>query len=108
MFHLSIHRGSAISLHYQKTTICLNNGFYLEEQDLYVNCNLSKLSVSRQVHLRNFMYKIKDIEDNILLKDDVQMDTILHDGPVFKISHPKNEPIKRSVMCAGALEWMQK
>ena len=50
--------------HIRGMKICLNNGFYLEE-DLYVNCNLSKLSVRRQVHLRNFMYEIKNIEENI-------------------------------------------
>ena len=29
----------------------------------------------------------------------------MHDGPVFKVTHPNSEPIKRSVMHSGALEW---
>ena len=37
--------------------------------------------------------------------EEVNVNTRLHDGPVFKISHPNSEPIKRSVMYAGALEW---
>ena len=51
------------------------------------------------------MFKIKNIENNMLLNDDVQVNTRLHDGPVFKITHPNSEPIKRSVMYTGALEW---
>ena len=35
----------------------------------------------------------------------MNISTRLHDGPVFKITHPNSEPIKRSVMYAGAIEW---
>ena len=91
--------------HIRGMKICLNNGYYLEEKELYINCKLSTLEVRRQVHLRNCMYKIKNIENNMLLNDDVQVDTRLHDDPVFKITYPKSEPNKRSVMYAGAIEW---
>ena len=34
----------------------------------------------------------------------MNISTRLHDGPVFKITHPNSEPIKRSVMYA-AFKW---
>ena len=44
--------------------------------------------------------------DTILVdNEDIQVNTRLHDGPVFKVKHPNSEPIKRSVMYSGALEW---
>ena len=91
--------------HIRGMKICLNEGYLLDEKSLYIKCNLSSLNVRRQVHLRNFMFKIKKIEGNIVHNDDIQVNTRLHDGPVFKVSHPNSEPIKRSVMYSGALEW---
>ena len=35
----------------------------------------------------------------------MNISTRLHDGPVFKITHPNSEPIQRSVMYAGASKW---
>ena len=77
----------------------------LDENELYVKCNLSTLNVRRQVHLRNYMYKIKNEKNNLVNNDDSNINTRLHDGPVFKVTHPNSEPIKRSIMYAGALEW---
>ena len=51
------------------------------------------------------MFKIKRIENKIVNIDDIQANTRLHDGPVFKVTHPNSDPIKRSVMYWGALEW---
>ena len=75
------------------------------EKDLYIKCNLSSLEVRRNVHLRNYMFKIKNVNSFIENNDDRTINTRLHDGPVFKVTHPNSEPIKRSVMYAGAIEW---
>ena len=83
--------------------ISKNGGYQLDENELYVKCNLSSLETRRKVHLRNDMFKLK--EDNINCVDNDDINTRLHDGPVFSITHPKSEPIKRSVMYAGAIEW---
>ena len=91
--------------HIRGMRICSNNGYHLEEKELYINCNLSTLNVRRKVHLRNFMFKLKNSEIYLENNDDVHVNTRLHDGPVFKVTHPNSEPIKRSVMYIGALEW---
>ena len=90
--------------HIRGLKICLNNGYLMEENELYIKCNLSKLNARRQVHLRNYMFKAKK-EGNNLVINEANIVTRLHDGPVFRITHPNSEPIKRSVMYAGALEW---
>ena len=41
----------------------------------------------------------------LLKNDDVHVYTRLHDGPVFKVTHPNSEPINKSVLYSGALEW---
>ena len=51
------------------------------------------------------MFKIKYIKDNLSTSIEVNVNTRLHDGPVFNVTHPNSEPIKRSVMYAGALDW---
>ena len=51
------------------------------------------------------MFKIKGNDTKLVDNDMVHINTRLHDGPVFKVTHPNNEPIKRSVMYSGALEW---
>ena len=51
------------------------------------------------------MYKVKNENINLVNIEDSNMNTRLHDGPVFKVTHPNSEPNKRSVMYAGALEW---
>ena len=85
--------------------ISVNGGYLLDENELYVKCNLSNLNVRRQVDLRNFMFKLKNDENNMVNTNNMNINTRLHDGPVFKVTHPNSEPIKRSVMYTGALEW---
>ena len=51
------------------------------------------------------MFKIKGNENHLNISNDMHVNTRLHDGPVFNVTHPNSEPIKRSVMYAGALEW---
>ena len=84
--------------------ICVSGGNTYDENELYVKCNLSKLDVRRTVHLRNYMFKIKNVKENMVVND-LNISTRLHDGPVFKVTHPNSEPLKRSVMYAGANEW---
>ena len=45
------------------------------------------------------MFKTKNMGIN-LEHNDANITTRLHDGPVFKVTHPNSEPIKRSVMYA--------
>ena len=75
------------------------------ENNLYIKCNLSKLYVRRNVHLRNIMFKMTNVEFHMENNDVMAINTRLHDGPVFMVTHPKNETIKISVMYAGAIEW---
>ena len=91
--------------HLRGMKISLNGGYQLDEKDLYIKCNLSKLEIRRKVHLRNFMFKQKKKKCNVVDNSEVTINTRLHDGPVFKVTHPNSEPIKRSVMYSGALEW---
>ena len=91
--------------HIRGMKISLNEGYLFDENELYSKCNLAELSIRRQVHLRNYMFKIKRNENNLNTNDDVTVNTRLYDGPVFNVIHPNSEPIKRSVMYAGALEW---
>ena len=77
----------------------------MKDNELLVKCNLSNLNLRRQVHLRNFMFKMKENENHLVTNEEVNISTRLHDGPVFKVTHPNSEPIKRSVLYAGALEW---
>ena len=91
--------------HLRGMRISLYGGYMLNENELHVKCNLSTLNVRRQVHLRNFMYKVKKEKSNLVNNDATNINTRLHDGPVFKVTHPNSDPIKRSVMYAGALEW---
>ena len=44
--------------HVRGIQICLNNGFLFDEAELYVKCNLSELDIRRQVHVRDFMFKL--------------------------------------------------
>ena len=73
---------------------------------MYTKCNLAELSNRRKVHLRNYMFKIKNDKNNLnIINEEIHMSTRLHDGPVFNVTHPNSEPIKRSVMYSGAIEW---
>ena len=92
--------------HKRGMKISVNNSHLLNDVELHLKCNLSELDLRRRVHLRNYMFKIKDIETNLVVKNDNNnINTRLHDGPVFNVTHPNSEPIKRSVMYAGAIDW---
>ena len=91
--------------HIRGMKLCLNGGYLMNENELHTKCNLSELKFRRTAHLRNYMFKIKNVTRHIVNNDNITINTRLHDGPVFKVAHPNSEPIKRSVMYAGAIEW---
>ena len=91
--------------HLRGMKLSLIGGNHMDEHELYIKCNLSNLDARRNVHLRNYMFKIKKFNEYMVDNRDLNISTRLHDGPVFKVIHPNSEPIKRSVMYAGANEW---
>ena len=86
--------------HHRGLRICTNSYGKIDELELYNKCKISDLDTRKRVHLRNYMFKNKDF----CIEDD-NINTRLHDGPVFNVTHPNSESIKRGVMYAGALEW---
>ena len=92
--------------HKRGMKISVKNSHLLNDDEINIKCNLSELDIRRRVHLRNYMYKIKGNESNLVVNNDENnINTRLHDGPVFKVTHPNSEPIKRSVMYAGSIDW---
>ena len=55
--------------------------------------NLAEFNVKRHVHLRNYMFKDKSNKKNLNSDDNVPVNTRLHDGPVFNVTHHNSEPI---------------
>ena len=88
--------------HIRGINICISNRNIVNEN---CNCNLAEMDIRRRVHLRNFMCKIKNVKNNMVNNIGNNINTRLHDGPVFKVIHPNSEPIKRNVMYAGAVDW---
>ena len=87
--------------HIRGMRTCLNNGFNLDENELFVNCKVANLENRRKVHVRNFMFTKRYLCD----ENANNINTRLHDGPVFKIPHPNGEAIKRNPWYGGSLEW---
>ena len=86
--------------HLRGMRLCLDNGHNIDEDELYIKCKISNLENRRKVHIRNFMFGKKEFCEN-----NINVNTRLHDGPVFKVIHPYVETIKRSVWYGGSLEW---
>ena len=106
MFSCSLELQKLDRHHKRGMKISINNSHLLNDVELHRKCNLSELDIRRRVHLRNYMYEIKNIDTNIMdNSEENNINTRLHDGPVFKVTHPNSEPIKRSVMYAGAVDW---
>ena len=106
MFSCSIELQKLDRHHKRGMKISIINSHLLNDDELHKKCNLSELDIRRRVHLRNYMYKIKGIDANMVVNiEENNINTRLHDGPVFKVTHPNSEPIKRSVMYAGAVDW---
>ena len=106
MFSCSIELQKLDRHHKRGMKISIINSHLLNDDELNKKCNLSELDLRRRVHLRNYVYKIKGIDANMVVNiEEKNINTRLHDGPVFKVTHPNSEPIKRSVMYAGAVDW---
>ena len=86
--------------HLRGMKICLDNGYNMNDDELLNNCKLSSLENRRKVHTRNYLFNKKDMCENIN-----NINTRLHDGPVFKVIHPNVESVKRSVWYGGSIEW---
>ena len=86
--------------HIRGMRICLDNGYNIDEDDLYINCKISALENRRKVHTRNYLYNKKKYCENV-----ENINTRLHDGPVFKVIHPNIETVKRSIWYGGSIEW---
>ena len=52
------------------------------------------------MHPRNYLYNKKEYCENV-----ENINTRLHDGPVFKVIHPNIETVKRSIWYGGSIEW---
>ena len=63
--------------HIRGMKICLYGGYMFDENELYVKCNLSNLNVRRHVHLRNYMFKTKKFENNLVNNEDVIVNNIV-------------------------------
>ena len=83
--------------HLRGMRICLNNSYNMDDEDLFVNCKISKLENRRKVHTRNYLFNKKE-------KCDINnINTRLHDGPTFKVIHPNVESVKRSIWSSCAI-----
>ena len=86
--------------HLRGMKTCLDNGYRLNDEELFINCKLSSLENRRKVHTRNYLFNKKDQCEN-----NNNINTRLHDGPVFKVIHPNVETVKRSIWYGGSIEW---
>ena len=86
--------------HLRGMRICLDNGYNMDDDELFINCKISSLENRRKVHTRNYLFNKKEYCENVN-----NINTRLHDGPVFKVIHPNVETVKRSVRYGGSLEW---
>ena len=78
-------------LHKCGMRICLSKGNNLDENELFNMCKLSSLDTRRHVHLRSYLFDNK----NKYIKESHNVNTRLHDGPVFEVPKPNNDIIKK-------------
>ena len=69
---------------------------------IHERTKVPKLENRRKVHLRNYMFQMKN---NVSLLCPSDIGTRLRDAPLFKTKIPKNDAYKRSVLYNGAVEW---
>ena len=81
--------------------IFLDNRYNMDDDDLYVNCKISSLESRRKVHTRNYLFIKKEFCENI----NNNINTRLHDVPMFKVMHPNVETVKRCIWYGGSIEW---
>ena len=89
-------------LFYRGLRICLNFNYTLSKDDVCKDCHISPLNVRRDLHLLLFMHRHKNC-DILLKKTNVQ--TRLHQAPVFWYYKPNNQKARLNVLYRGALAW---
>ena len=72
------------------------------KQELCHQCHISPLEVRRAVHLLLFMQKQLS---NKNLSKTINVNTRLHQGPVFNSNKPNNEKAKQNSFYRGAMAW---
>ena len=73
-----------------------------ETKAVHSSAKSAFLEPRRKAHLCNFMFKRQCREELI---DDRDINTRLHDAPVFHVNFPIKETFKRSVLYSGAVLW---
>ena len=81
---------------------CLNMHNLTETKAVHSSAKSAFLEPRRKAHLCNFMFKRQCREELI---DDRDINTRLHDAPVFHVNFPIKETFKRSVLYSGAVLW---
>ena len=89
-------------LFYRGLRICLNFNFTLSKEDVCNECHISTLGARRNLHLLLFMHHFKNCE-KMLKNSNIQ--TRLHQAPVFWYYKPDNERVRLNVFYRGALAW---
>ena len=82
--------------------ICTLSNIKTNTNLIHDRTKVPKLEFRRKVHLRNFMFRLRKV-DNLLCSSDVG--TRARDAPLFKTKIPKCGAYKRSVLYNGATEW---
>ena len=89
-------------LFYRGLRICLNFNFTLSKEDVCNECHISTLVARRNLHLLLFMHRLKNCEKMLKISN---IQTRLHQAPVFWYYKPDNERVRLNVFYRGALAW---
>ena len=89
-------------LFYRGLRICLDFNYTLSKDELCRECKISPLGARRDIHLLLFMHRPQDC-DELLKKSNVN--TRLHQAPVFWYYKPNNERARLNAFYRGALSW---
>ena len=82
--------------------ICLNTQIYTPVDIMHQSVQLPKLTMRREAHIVNFIFKYRNDVKYINNRD---VRTRLHDAPVFITKKPNNEKYKQNVFYYGAIKW---
>ena len=89
-------------LFYRRLRICMYTNNKMTRELLCSECNIAPLEKRRLAHLLIFMHK--QTVNKTLIKT-TNVNTRLHEGPVFDTYKPNNEKSKANVLYRGAIEW---
>ena len=79
-----------------------NTNIHTPVEILHRSVQIPMLDIRRELHLRNFMFKMKT-NNKYLHNRDIR--TRLHDAPVFILVKPNCEKYKGNVFFSGATSW---